>query len=210
MFGPAHMTNLIQTRGATVTAPIHFAPSSDPQGCKIHKKQPAGAWIPKNTPELLDALEMCPNSNIQLVNRGTCSFATKAANQQQGRNADAVIVINTQDDIFTMAGDPNEDSVDPDQTPLAVMISRGDGQKLLSSMHGYRDKAGRLVGKVELNAQPSIETLEVEAEVGTPVRLPVVHATDSLIQIYAEGFWGIQATVVNNNWNLQLVRHKLG
>lgn len=210
MFGPAHMTNLIQSHGATVEAPIQFAPSSDPKGCKTPEKSPVGSWMPTNIPELLDELEMCPSSNIQLVNRGTCSFATKAANQQQGRNADAVIVINILDDIFTMAGDPNVDSVDPDSTPLTVMISRGDGQKLLSTMHRYRKNDGRIIGKVELKAQASIEDLEAEAEKGSPVHLPVVFATDSLIYIYAEGFWGVQATIVNNNWNLQLVRHQLG
>lgn len=211
MFGPAHMTNLIQFRGASVRAPIHFAVPSDPQGCKIPKTPPIGSWMPKERPGLLDALDVCPNVNIQIVMRGTCSFMTKATNQQNGRSADAVIVINTLDDLFTMASDPNVDAVDLDQAPLSVMVSQGDGQRLVTSMHRYTDNISRVVGEIQLKAQPTIEELDAASiENGPPLRLPLVHATEALIQIYAEGYWGIQATVVQNNWNLQLVRHKLG
>lgn len=213
MFGPAHMANLRATRGATVQATIHSPSLSDITGCQTSdRNQAPGSWIPKETLELLGekGLSMCPNNNIQMVGRGICSFMTKAINQKLGREADAVIIINAQDELFTMAGDYEYDSLDPKESPLSVMVSRRDGKKLLTAMNDIPDEDYRVVGKVALEAQPAAGDLERIVSGGASVRLPLVYASESLIQIYAEGHWGVQAQVVDSNWNLQLVRHNLG
>ena len=131
-------------------------------------------------------------------------------NQKHARNADAVIVINTRDELFTMASDPELDSLDPDLTPLTVMISKGDGRKLAVAIDEYSNDDELVVGNVELLAQPNLEEIEDLSSSGSLVRFPLVHATESLIQVFAEGNWGVQAAAINNNWNLQLVRHQLG
>lgn len=178
--------------------------------------KPASSSTPKKSFELLqldEEMAMCPNTNIQMVSRGVCSFMIKAMNQKQGREADAVIVINTQENLFTMAGDPGLDELDPEQSPLSVMISRGDGKKLLAAIEGVPGRFySRIIGKVALEAQPGADSLEsiVASGASSSLPLPLVYATDSLIQIYAEGNWGVQAVAVESNWNLQLVRHNLG
>ena len=208
MFGPAHMTNLVHSRGAVVEAPIHTPPKSDATGCEeAFRHYTSGPRLAKDI-TLID--DVCPNTNIQIIDRGVCSFMTKAVNQKLGRDCDAMIVINTENDLFTMAGDLEVDTLDPDKTPLAVMISHDDGQKLLAGMKLNSNAASRVIGKINLEAQPRPDELEVKAKQGSPLHFPIVHATEALIQIYAEGYWGVQAVALNNNWNLQLVKHHLG
>lgn len=135
---------------------------------------------------------------------------TKALNQKEGQDADGMIVINSQDELFTMAGDPEWDPLDPNTTPLSVMVSKDAGQALLSGIKRFSDAESRVLGRINLDTQPKPDELEKLSGMGSPFRFPIVHATESLIQIYAEGYWGIRAVAVNNNWSLQLVRHKLG
>jgi hypothetical protein len=153
---------------------------------------------------------MCLNANIQLVDRGICSFMTKTINQKHGRQADGVIVINNQDERFVMASDPDVNALDCEQTPLSVMVTKSDGKLLLAATKEFGDASTHIVGKIALEAQLAPEELEINAEKGVSVRFPVIHATESLIQIYVEGYWGIQAVAVNGSWNIQLVRHNLG
>lgn len=211
MFGPAHMTNLVKSHGATLSAPMNLPEKSDLTGCQEQiRDNTRGSWIPKRSLDLLGESSVCPNNNIQIVSRGVCSFMTKAINQKEGREADGMIVINTQDELFTMAGDLEWDSLDQDTTPLSVMVSKRDGQALLVGLNDFSDADFRVLGRINLEAQPRPEELEQLSETGSSIRFPVVHATESLIQIYAEGNWGIQAVAINGNWNLQLVRHKMG
>eukprot|EP00977_Amphora_coffeiformis_P023480 scaffold13461_cov166-Amphora_coffeaeformis.AAC.2 len=212
MFGPAHMANLIASQGATISAPINLPNMPDVVGCeKPGRDGTKSSSIPRESLELLGGeSSVCPSTNIQIVTRGVCSFMTKALNQKEGRDADGMIVINTQDELFTMAGDPEWDHLDPNETPVSVMVSKGDGQALLSSIKRFFGAESRILGRIVLEAQPKPDQLEKLSGTGSSLRFPIVHATESLIQVYAEGYWGIQAIAANNNWSLQLVRHRLG
>ena len=192
-------------------SPIHIPQFPDEKGCEYGgRAQTIPDWIRNESAHKTSGLPVCPNRNIQMVSRGICSFMSKALNQKHGRNADAVIVINTQDELFTMASDPELDPLDPHLTPLSVMTSKGDGQKLLDAIQKYSNDDEQVMGKIQLNAQPNLDEINDLSETDLPVRFPLVHATKALIQIFAEGGWGIQAAAVDNNWNLQLVRHQLG
>jgi hypothetical protein len=134
---------------------------------------------------------------------------TKAVNQKASSNADAVIVINTEDELFAMANDPDVDFLDPDQSSLTVMVSKSHGQQMSIALHTLANEESRIMGQVKLQFQPSKE--ELEALIGTSsLSFPLVYASESRIQIYAEGLWGVEATAVDNNWQLQLVTHRLG
>jgi hypothetical protein len=90
------------------------------------------------------------------------------------------------------------------------MVTKSDGKLLLAAMKEFGDVSTQILGKISLEAQLAPEELETIAEQGSSVRFPVLHATESLIQIYMEGYWGIQAVAVDGSWNIQLVRHNLG
>lgn len=200
------MVNLVQSKGVKLQALIHAPVVSDLNGCEAKSGPEHDNALDLPTSTEYGKLTQARNRYIQIVSRGDCSFMTKAMNQKRGRRADGVIIINTQDELFTMAGDPEFNALDPDESPLSVMVSKRDGLKLLDAMK----KNKNLVGQISLELQPSPTALESLVNDGLPVNLPLIHASESVVQIYAQGYWGVQAVAMNENWSLQLVRHQLG
>ena len=205
MFGPAHMSNLVRSHGSEIVAPVYLPPGSDSTGCKASSH----FTETQETAQSADDLPVCTNTNIQMIVRGECSFATKALNQKMSRDADAMIVINTEDELFTMAPDPEIDSLDAKQTPLTVMISKNHGQELLVKLQAHADEQHQIIGRVALTHQPNPDELET-LEDPSSLHLPLVHGSQSGLHIYAPGFWGAHATVKDGQWHVLLVEHRLG
>lgn len=125
-FGAAHIENLIQSGGVSVTGPLvtppkggllchcnlhHFiTKDQDPiiSQLLLHPSDDSVGCIPPSEDSEMNANNFCLHNNafnVQLVERGQCNFTEKTLNQYIKRKAAAVIVINSEPmELFCMAG----------------------------------------------------------------------------------------------------------
>ena len=95
LFGPTRLSELSKLGEAQVGGKIRLPDPSDEAGCSE-----GDSYAP---------------TAVQIVKRGTCTFQSKAINQNLRSGAEAVIIINTEpDELFVMAdGGPTLTKVHP-------------------------------------------------------------------------------------------------
>lgn len=236
LFGLTHMSRLIATEGAFVEATVLAPDDDDEFGCYSDEEEPpTETSISDEAPQEdgNDEGEMtaktgnaCENKTIQVVQRGGCSFLTKASNQQKYGNAEGVIVINSEEDeLFIMSHGEEGDSTDDDELPLTVLVTGMDGEDLVELIEEQTVNANG-EGDVEsyLIAQVSLVKQEHAVDTDGSFKLdedtfdwPIVRGTEEALQIFAEGGWGIHAmrkdggsirdVAGSNDLQLFLLRH---
>jgi mannosidase alpha-like ER degradation enhancer 2 len=235
LFGPAHMSSLADSADVVVEAILLPPWEDDIFGCEspaesgdgncdnkvasftftadvLFPLEPEAGWQPSSLEENFT----CKNVNIQAVHRGDCTFLDKAINQKRQWGAGAVIVVNSgEDELFVMSQGTDELSgVDPDDIPLAVLVTGLDGEAILSAAATeYKEEEGYIAGRVSLVRQQNTMSLQSSENSG-PRQFPIVNGSPSMLQLLAKGGWGVQATSPDvsdgSDWQLSLLHHKLG
>jgi len=170
------------------------------------------------------------NKTIQLVQRGKCSFFEKSVNQKN--NADGVIVINTEDtELFVMShGVDEKEGEQGADMPVSVLVTGLDGEKIVSLIqleseqvdndnNDEKDGAGsHLLAQIYIFSQ-AVE-FDAQEEITSDHRnvvWPVVRGSDTAVQVFAQGGWGIhtvrkdggsiQESATTGDLQLFLLRH---
>jgi Glycosyl hydrolase family 47/PA domain len=206
LFGPTRVPHLTKTKGVTVEGILVPPDPADDIGCE----------------SVENTVEARQGSQIQLVNRGSCSFQDKARNQMQ-LGANAVIVVNTMqnpDELFLMAPGSNKDTNGEDFV-VTALISGGDGKELIKLITDQKSES--LVAKVVVAPQGILVNdngILKSSDGSADLRFPILQASPDAIQIFASGGWGVhavermigQATTsdvahLKSEWQLFLMQH---
>lgn len=217
LFGPSLLPFLVETDGLSVEAPLTLPPTSDPFGCGANERwdrAKASRSRPQNSNKLDIGIEMeplldvCEGEWTQIFHRGECTFFSKMFNVQKYGTTKAVIIINTDENLFGMTqSDEEAASLDPVEVPVTVMISNADGKMLLESVRTHR--RGR---EKYLVARISVRPVYRDPE---SIEFPIVKGSPKGLHVYAKGGWGVQANSpdgssgILSNWNLHLVQHAI-
>ena len=223
LFGPTHMSRLIETNGIYMEHPILVPDAENEFGCEVDDddvvptvttasdevpvaaEETGGAGGSDQEDEFTTSEEdsSCENKTIQLVQRGHCSFYSKAVNQKRSTNAAGVIVINTEDnELFVMShGEEEQAGMASDDVPVSVLVTGLDGEEIMSLIQSENVEANS-DHEVEsyLLAQIHIFRQEVEFDATGGIATdshdivwPVVRGSEEAVQVFAEGGWGIHA-----------------
>ncbi|GKY99551.1 hypothetical protein MPSEU_000909400 [Mayamaea pseudoterrestris] len=225
LFGPTSFAELIRTDGICIEKTAIAPAENDETGCKRADDTTTDGRVDfiessgqdesceHDAPTLA-----CAQANaIRIVRRGDCSFYSKAINQRLRWDADGLIVINDYDsDLFVMSHSTEGEIVlSPEEIPCSILLSVDDGEDLLSKLIvDSNDENVHIVVRISVSRQPAIVNTD---EIADEPYWPVVEAHANMLQIYAEGGWGIQAhrnmfaggAVNKGEWKLQLVQHAL-
>jgi Glycosyl hydrolase family 47 len=236
LFGPTHMSELAKTGGMVVEAFVRPPPEGDEYGCRkepsneefiptaIEDLSPAvntasGSQVPGNSDSQQDIRDgTCRDSEVRLVRRGLCTFEEKAINQKNAFHAEAVIMINSeQEELFVMSGGGPDEAQSDVAYPVTVLVTGSDGEKILDLVATSAED-----GFVTVTARVSLLRQEaVFQETGNAFTVsgnqywPAVRASSEALQIFAKGGWGVFAvqreskTVeLSLEWQLYLMRHE--
>lgn len=240
LFGPSKVSKLAQSGDIVIEASLYPPSEHDLYGCKnpapvesqrpplTEVSPPDFPWKGVNDKNEDDSSTCyaeqpsCPNRIIQFVHRGGCSFGTKVANQKQSLNADAVVVINSQEEeLFVMSSGTNDLGIVEDSLPVAVLVAGLDGEELLRAATNAKmeDSSGpgnndsHIVARVSLTRQDVNDLDATKSGDGKQHSFPMVQANPQLLRVFAQGGWGVQALRQihdeNTNWQVQLMRHEL-
>lgn len=171
---------------------------------------------------------VCENKVVTLVHRGICTFQEKSMAQKFEAGAQAVIVINSEEEeLFVMSGGTTDGKPrmhDDEGYPITVLVSGSDGQSILDIINESEDYID-----VQLMAKVSIvrdETNIVESNGSFSVvgnqRWPGIRASPESLQIFSKHGWGVHAIQRQNQdsnqkgdsvemeWQLFLMKHEVG
>jgi mannosidase alpha-like ER degradation enhancer 2 len=219
LFGPSHLSHLRLVDTVHAEAAIQSPTVGNEYGCE----PPGDVEYDEvfEADELAD--EVCKFSVIQMVHRGICTFQQKSKNLKQAGRAEAVIVINTEDDeLFVMSGggiDETTNTADDDEFPLTVLVTGSDGQSLIDIVDSFeKNERSQLLARITLlRGETELTTLENGALSVTGNRFwPGVRANTDGVQIFSRSGWGVhallkasRATSVEREWQLFLLTHSV-
>lgn len=212
MFGPAHMAELAGQDGIVIESTYIRRPDENGgYGCQL-------------SPE--SASESQPNvgdgdvaGSINLVHRGVCTFEQKAYLQKNSFHAEAVIVINSEEDeLFVMSGggSTSPGPLTSSDFPPTVLITGADGKDLcfLTETMEIQEESELLVRISITRDQAQIIESNKELAVRDNIFWPAVRARPDAIQIFAKGGWAVHAMQRNlesknaaAEWQLFLLAH---
>ncbi len=235
MFGPAHMTELVQTGGMIVESTSLRKPDdNDEYGCKVKN---VDRFLQKRSESFFeDVVLMADGSqghernkdgvgaarSINMVHRGHCTFEEKAIIQKDEFNAKAVIVINSdEEELFLMSGGGfgrSDHHFTTSSLPPAVLITKADWKALSSLTESLEvDEASEMVVRISI-VQDHVQVFESNKILSVRNNLfwPAVRTRPGIVQIFAKGGWGVHAVEQNSNinpsteeWQLFLIRHDM-
>jgi hypothetical protein len=164
--------------------------------------------------------QTCKNTVVQLLQRGVCTFQEKSMNQRKSFNAEAVIMINSErDELFVMSGGGSEDPEysDNDNFPATVLVTGSDGQHMLDVVNSFESNdVSQLLARVSL-IREEIEIVESDNSFAVEgnKHWPAIRVQSEVLQIFAQGGWGVHAVPKNDKtksgsleWQLYLMQHQ--
>lgn len=226
LFGPSRISRLVETNGVFMEHVIELPDGEDEFGCKtddiVDDNIPAVNVVSGEAPSeggveekigssssdkeedectITEEDNACENKTIQLLQRGSCSFYSKTANQKQ--NANGVIVINTDDQqLFVMSnGEEVQAGMPTDDIPVSVLVTGLDGEEIVSLVQSERVEAnsGSEMDSYLL-AQINVFRQEIEFDSNGSISTdtenivwPVVRGNEESVQVLAKGGWGIHS-----------------
>lgn len=228
LFGPTHLSRLAATNGVFVEHTVFAPETNDEFGC-------TGGHVTTETGTRSDGIESSQGADIidrfssdgntdkaqrvvQVVRRGNCSFFAKTANQLNRVNAEAVIVINHENELFIMSSGEDDSEINEEELPAGVLITSIDGDELLELLESEskEDSSGRDDPRTYLVAQISILKQETMIDASgsivsppheTDIDWPLVRGSEDALQIFAEGGWGVHAVRREGGSMRQLTGH---
>lgn len=214
LFGRTHMRYLRSTDGIEIEAALLPPIDGNESGCAESSSATGGtdsaeASVDQSGPALNETGNSVFETSVQVVHRGDCTFYIKAMNMKAQQNAQAVIVVNSEDDeLFAMSnGDLNEqvNVSDPEMIPLSILVTGLDGEDLLSIVNGETADGEAVIARIALRRQSN------DLVSGDDRSWPTVRGAATSLQILAKGGWGVQALRPNTGstteWNLQLLQY---
>jgi mannosidase alpha-like ER degradation enhancer 2 len=210
LFGPASMHNLRQVGTIEVQAALQPPTIGKEYGCSESKGETQ--FCSEHSEKEIAGEPVCDTKVVSMVHRGMCAFQEKAINQKETLNAEGVIVVNSEDELFVMSGNENPAH---DQIPVTVLISRSDGARLIEILHSSKNQQDlQLQARISLvQAQVDIKhSLKDSVSVVDNQFLPSVKSSTELLQIFSPSGWGVQATrrptlTGEMEWQLLLLTH---
>mmetsp|Transcript_17976 Transcript_17976/g.41184 ORF Transcript_17976/g.41184 Transcript_17976/m.41184 type:complete len:534 (+) Transcript_17976:118-1719(+) len=206
LFGPTHISHLDKVKNIVVEAIIKPADPGDEEGCgqySMSKASKRGNTKPETPdPESSQAADTrdADNEIISIVQRGECTFQEKSLNKKLTQGARGVIVVNSNkgDDLFVMSGGGREElaSLDLEDYPVTVLVTRDDGEKILKLIDAGDNKSGsQTSARISLtHDRVSADVQPTNNSVGTKGKFwPRVTASSEGLQIYSQSGWGIHA-----------------
>jgi mannosidase alpha-like ER degradation enhancer 2 len=165
-----------------------------------------------------DGQGSCQNKVVQLLHRGVCTFQEKAMNQKNNFNAEAVIMINSEEEeLFVMSGGAEDNQVaEQDIYPATVLVTGADGDEMLHLIQIATPddgSAANLLVRVSLIRQDTkLEETGGLFSISGNKFWPAIRASSDSLQIFAKGGWGVHAVQRGGNpnveWQLYLLRHQ--
>jgi mannosidase alpha-like ER degradation enhancer 2 len=228
LFGPTHMSRLLETNGISIEASVFSPVEGDEYGCKKPSTSPNNSDGNDNVPSAVDVNGhssaglfdepiadsdgqlSCPNENsIQILLRGECTFQAKALNQKEEWNVAATIIINSDDDELFIMSVGNEEFAA--NAPMSVLMTGLDGEDLLTTMTAAReeDDGALLSARVSVKRQPTTSQ-EIVKEDPAMIHWPIVRGSTKKLQVFCRNGWGLQARqeINSSEWKLNLFRHE--
>jgi hypothetical protein len=235
LFGPTHISNLDPADSLFAEAAIHVPALGDEFGCKrsqfncdanppfhdLSRSESEQSLRPSTSRNIPHEFTMnaefegqfCNKKVVSFVRRGSCTFQEKSMNQKINVNAEAVVVINTEDDeLFVMSGGRGQD-VDG---PVTVLIAGSDGQAILNTIKSFdRSETSQLHARVSLiRDETDISQSDSGISVNGNQFWPGVIASTEAIQIFSPYGWGVHALQRSSSsnseeteWQLFLLTH---
>ena len=144
-------------------------------------------------------------------------------NQKGKANADAVIVINTEDDeLFVMSGGGQQESDNKnnfESYPVTVLVAGADGQAILNTVDSFggESKNAQLLARVSVvRDQTEVSQSMGGFSVAGNQFWPGVRATSEGLQIFSPSGWGVHAVqrqstsnVNEMEWQLFVMSHEV-
>lgn len=216
MFGPAHMVQLVGGDGLMVESKLIRKPDGNGgYGCQAPPKEGSD-----DRQENVAGPDSPTYTGINLVHRGVCTFEHKAFMQKKSYDAEAVIVINgEEDELFVMSGggSAHPGPVTSSDLPPTILITGGDGKELLfltESIEADEESSDLLVRISIIRDQVQITEQNKQLSVRGNMFWPAVRGRPDAVQIFAKGGWAVHAmqrNVENKNvaaeWQLYLTPH---
>ena len=232
LFGRTRIDDLRETGGFIVEAIIMAPPEGSEMGCvnevdtddqsgwneTTSFSDSAGSVFKSSTDDSTGPggvfSEVRPS--IQVVYRGDCTFHSKAVNMKDRWGAEAVIVVNTEDDeLFVMShGEPYQETASTDSTelPYTVLVTGLDGEDLLSIVNGGAADSGYITARISMRRQLiSVEDKKVAIAIdGDSHPWPGVIGSPNSLQILAKGGWGVMGVQKDKQegWDLNLLQYE--
>ena len=225
-FGPTQMSQLKEQGAITIDAKLIGPHEDNLWGCNIPK---ATTFAP--TEDLLPPLQVSENigieeneavvidvdthsweaNSIHMVHRGECNFFDKAVNMYKTWNVDAIIVVNSSDEMFMMSTSAEDmGNIDPIEIPISVLISKQDGAVLFNQINSDNSIHSRpFLTRIEILRSFSPEDIETNQ-----IHWPIIRGTNNVLEIMAEFGWGIHAEHKTEGeyqeWQLSILKHSVG
>jgi mannosidase alpha-like ER degradation enhancer 2 len=190
LFGPSRLSRLNRFGELEVGGEVRLPDPSDETGCS-------------------DGDSYAPTT-VQIVRRGTCTFQSKALNQKMRSGAEAVIVVNNQDDEIFVMSDSGLDEEQDGDIPLTVLMTKHDGDEMIAAIQVAS------IARIHLIPQKG----EINADAGYtgptgPIDWPMVKtSSEMVVQVLSESGWGVHAINrrINNQkdgreWQLFFMTH---
>ena len=189
-FGPTTLSKLTKHNGISYEAELSIPNTHDLFGCSTN--------LMKETSDDLNN----KNPRIEMVNRGKCNFRSKSLNIGSRNNVMAVIVINTDDKLFVMAG-PEEAGYDYSNEPATILITKNSATHIYNHIDELKISTNN---RARITAR--INILPIVENTGKHKTWPQIHSTQNLVQILASQGWGVTAKSEQGQWSLFVVKHE--
>jgi Glycosyl hydrolase family 47 len=216
LFGPSNVLEMGDRTEYFVESMISFS-EEDGHGCDDTRDRylVLSRGFARDVVQQMDVvqdLDVCHPMSIRLVRRGECAFFTKAVNAKRGWDADAMVVINSEDDQHFMMSSTKEEnnSYLISSLPFSVLISGRDGDTLFTLLEA-NDNDQLLV---RLRMRRKVETIEQSKKIkaASGIEWPVVRGSGNTLDILSEFGWGIRSVQqfdAEQDWQMQLLRHSV-
>jgi mannosidase alpha-like ER degradation enhancer 2 len=167
--------------------------------------------------------DVCPVANtprVQMVKRGKCNFRSKGINLKKRFNAEAVIVVNSDEqNLFLMSGTlPTDQQRINQDDPMTVLVSQEDGKQMIEDIERHRadgvevNAAIRIIPRTR-NSLENSHVKDSESNHGkNKIDWPLVVTKPRNFQVYASQGWGVGAVQEekNDQWQIILLQHNHG
>jgi ER degradation enhancer, mannosidase alpha-like 2 len=222
MFGPTHISLLKEQKEIDIEAFLSGPRENNLNGCNVGpspKEDPiAESFIQMDSGVVNDisaSSEDSEASAIHLVHRGECTFFEKAMHMHKMWSIDALIVINSSEEMFMMsAGEDEIGDVDPNDVPVSVLISQTDGAALLEILQNESaiDSPSSVFARISIEQQFFNQNIQDElANRNDSIDWPIVRGNSNELNVLAEFGWGIHALIKSEGQHreceISIVRH---
>ena len=218
LFGPTHISELVESGGIVVESSLSSPKVGDEHGCEgkgmetmpmvvqeevgLYPSSLPHGTLPQDESTQEDADMTCRSKGVQMVQRGVCTFQDKSMNQKKSGDADAVIVINSEDEeLFVMSGGGIDDPeyLDHRNYPPTVLVTKSDGRAILAAIDTFQESRqddSEVFARVSL-IRDDVQILQTEAGKSFAIEgnnyWPAVRASSESLQVFATGGWGVHA-----------------